>query len=102
MSAVTEHRLLAAVWSDDPTVITLSGSSQRFTLEIDKVYQLVGTKTLRFRQGDGTVVATAASNYLAEGAVVIIASVTGFDHLAVIEMAGGGDAILMSPTQAGE
>lgn len=98
---VTEHRLLAAVWNTDPVIQATGAVSVDVTLTAGTVYQLVATKAIRFKQGTVGVVADATSNYLAEGACVTIAAITGLDHVAVIQHAAAGSAIFMHPTQAG-
>lgn len=102
MPNVTEHQLLAGVWNTDPIIQALSGTSAPVQLVIGKLYTLVGTKALRFKQGASDVVASATSNYLAEGAAVVIKAIEGYDYVAVIQHATGGEANFMHPTQGGE
>lgn len=98
---VTEHRLLAACWNTDPVIQATTATSAEVSLVIGTVYQLVATKAIRFKQGTTGVVADGTSNYLAEGANVVIAAIAGFDKVAVIRHAVDGTAFFMHPTQGG-
>lgn len=92
--------LLHAVWDTDPTVIAYTGTQARNVTALEPgVYYLNATTALHFLQGDETVEATVASNYLPAGAVVAIEVRGETDaFVSVIRHADDGSAYLNKPS----
>lgn len=69
---VGSDELLHAVWSSDPTIVTLSAVSARTAALTAGTYYLVADVACWFKQGGSAVAATTVSNYLPAGASVVV------------------------------